>query len=95
MKLIAPSVLALVATTAAISTQLVKNYCNEEVFLTLAVNATEDATGPFPVPSGQAFTSEIIGQGNTAIITKNNDTFNSATPKMIMGSSTDLGVLYW
>ena len=93
MKLLA--ILALTASSLAVSTQLFKNYCNEDIFVTLAINATEDPVGPFLVPSGQAFNAQIVGNGNTGIVTKNNDTFNPTTAKAILGSSTDLGVLYW
>lgn len=73
----------------ATSTILFKNYCLESLYLTINSGA------PTTLPSGQAFTSNIVDQGNTALVTKTNDPFNGATAKMVLGTSTDQGLLYW
>lgn len=83
------TVAATAATSTAASTTLFKNFCLESIFLTL------NNEGPYAINSGQAFTASIVGQGNTALVTKNDDPFNAATAKMVLGTSTDLGVLYW
>lgn len=84
-----PLALLSASTALAASTTLIKNYCNEDIFLTLNNGA------PYTVHSGQAFTSNIVGQGNTAAVTKKPDFFNPETAKMVLGTSTDQGVLYW
>lgn len=73
----------------AASTTLVKNYCDESLYLTINNGDT------FPVPSGSAWTTNIVGKGNTAVVTKSEGAFNAETPKLVLGTSSDLGVLYW
>lgn len=90
------TVLAFAASASAISTQLVKNFCpdTETIYLTLAVNATEDRNGPFIIPTGEAFVSNITGDGNTAIVSKDPNIYTSI-PKIVLGTSSDNQVLYW
>ena len=47
MKIDTFGLLALAASTSAVSVQLVKNYCPESFYLTISVNVTEDMNGPF------------------------------------------------
>ena len=88
-----PTLLAFAASSAAISNQLVKNYCLEDVYLSLYGNG--ETNTPFLLPSGQAFISNIVGFGNTATVSKNPNIFSPDTAKLILGSSSDKGILYW
>lgn len=76
------------------STQLVKNYCNESIYLTL-VNGAGTATGPFELPSQQAFLNDIVDEGNDCKVTFNPDLFGAHTSVFVLGTSTREGILYW
>ena len=93
MKLNNLNILAFAACTSA-SHLLIKNYCNEDVYATLYQQSTQETNGPFVLPGGQAYLNNIIATGNTATITKSADVF-SAIPKLVVGYSTDQGILYW
>ena len=95
MKLNGINILAVAASTSAISVQLVKNYCLEDVYLTLAVNVTENRIGPFALPSGQAYVANITGLGNEAIVAKDPNLFTDEVAKLVLGASTAEQVLYW
>jgi hypothetical protein len=83
------------STTYAVSTQFVLNNCTESVFLT-NVNSTKSTTGPFEIKGpGGSWTSEIIGVGNSLGVTKNERYWTPETAKLILGTSTDAGILYW
>lgn len=93
--LTAAAILALTSSTDAISSQIVFNYCEEPIFVT-SINSTKDTTGPLEVPGlGGNWTSEIIGVGNSLGVTKSDKFWTNETAKLILGTSTDLGVLYW
>jgi hypothetical protein len=94
MKLNTLNILAFVASAAGVSEQLIKNYCSENIYVTLYLNSTGDTNGPFALPTGQAWINDITGQGNTATITKSADVF-TPIPKLVLGTSTDGGILYW
>ena len=94
MKLNGLSTLAFATSAAAVSEQLIKNYCSEDIFVTLYQNSTGSTNGPFALPSGQAWVNDIISTGNSATITKDADVF-SPIPKLVLGTSTDGGILYW
>lgn len=87
---------AFVSSATSISDQLIKNFCNEDVYITLYLNATGNTNGPFVLPTGQAWINDITGDGNTATISKSADVF-TPIPKLVLGTSTDGagGVLYW
>ena len=95
MKVNCINLLALATSASAISDQLVKNYCQEGKYLTLSVNATENKIGPFILPSGEAYISNITGIGNTAIVSNDPNIFTSEVAKLVLGTSTDNGILYW
>jgi hypothetical protein len=83
------------STTYAISTQFVLNNCTESIFLT-NVNSTKSTTGPFEIKgSGGNWTNEIIGVGNSLGVMKNDRYWTTETAKLILGTSTDAGILYW
>lgn len=88
MKLL--TLLTAATTSLAASMQLYKNFCDEDLWLTL-----NNGKAAYSIPSGSAFSAGIEGQGNTAILTKNDDVHNPETRKLTLGTSTDLGVLYW
>lgn len=94
MKINGLSTLAFATSAAAVSEQLIKNYCSEDIYVTLYQNSTGSTDGPFVLPSGQAWINDIISTGNSATITKDADVF-SPTPKLVLGTSTDGGILYW
>lgn len=94
MKLNTLNVLAFAASASAVSEQLIKNFCTEDIYVTLFLNSTDSTDGPFVLPSGQAWVNDIEGTGNTATITKSANVFQ-AVPKLILGTSTDKGILYW
>lgn len=77
----------------ATSVQLVKNYCNETLYITLYSNGT--TVGPFELPYQQAYISDIVGQGNTCTVSKEADIWSSSVGKLILGTSSDNGILYW
>lgn len=84
----------LATTITATSTELVKNYCPDiTIYLTIYSNGTTD--GPFGLGSEQAYLSNIVGQGGTITVSKNANIWSADTPKMVLGSSTNNGILYW
>ena len=82
MKLNTFSLLTFVASASAVSVQLIENCCPEGRYLTLSVNATQDMNGPFVLPPGQAYECDIVGKGNTAIVTTSPDIFSSDVGKV-------------
>lgn len=89
------TILALTSSTHAVSSQIVFNNCEESIFVT-NINSTKDTTGPLGIPGlGGNWTSEIIGVGNSLGVTKSEKFWTNETRKLILGTSTDLGVLYW
>jgi hypothetical protein len=93
--LTAATILAFTTSSQAVSTQFVLNNCTESVFLT-NVNSTKSTVGPFEIKgSGGNWTTEIIGVGNSLGVTKNDRYWTTETPKLILGTSTDAGILYW
>jgi hypothetical protein len=91
----AASILTFTTSAAAISSQFVLNNCNESIWLT-SVNSTGVTTGPVEIKSaGGNWTNEIIGVGNSLGVSKTDRYWSTETAKLILGTSTDLGVLYW
>ncbi|KAM0714897.1 hypothetical protein Q7P37_009362 [Cladosporium fusiforme] len=89
------TLLTLATSTSAISNQTVRNNCNEAIFVTY-INSTKSTTGPLKVNgTGGTWDSSIIGVGNSLGVSKNDQFWSNETPKLILGSSTDRGVLYW
>jgi len=82
---------------AAYATEyIVKDYCQEDVFLYVA-----DPTGtsaPIKLPSGQAYIHQITGLGNSLGVVKQASDYWSATgAKLILGTSRNAteDILYW
>lgn len=86
-------ILAFATSATAVSDQLVTNACSESVYLTLYSNGTTN--GPFVLLSAQAYISDIIGKGNTCTVSKSPDIYSPFTAKLVLGTTTDNGVLYW
>lgn len=89
----AASVLALAASANA-SMLSVKNTCSETLYITLT-DSSQKTTGPTEFASGATYVSNIVGQGNSFALTKNTDYYSPNTPKLVLGTSTSNGVLYW
>ena len=90
--------LAFATSTTAVSDQLINNYCTEDIFLTIYTpgDGTNSVTnGPFQLPGNQAWIGNITGRGNTATVSKNANIWVDETSKLILGTSVDLGILYW
>lgn len=86
---------SLATSTTAVSTQEVFNWCGESVFL-VNVNSTGSTTGPKEITAGGGnWTTPIVGVGNSVGVSKNDQYFSNKTAKLIWGTSTDAGVLYW
>ena len=84
------------ATAAFATNYIVKDYCQEDVFLYFADPTT--TTGPFELASGQAYVHNITGEGISVGVVKNaNDYWSSNGSKLILGMSASeaQGVLYW
>lgn len=91
----AAAILAFTSSTTAISSELVINNCTESIFVT-NINSTKSTTGPLEVlGAGGNWTTEIIGVGNSLGVSKSDKFWTNETAKLILGTSTDLGVLYW
>lgn len=88
------SFLAFASAATAVSTQLIKNYCAETVYLTLT-NDSGASDGPFDLPSQQAYLNDIVGQGNDCKVSFSPDIFSPNTRVFILGTSTYNGILYW
>lgn len=88
-----PTLLLLPTTALAASYQLVKNYCPSTLYLTIYNNGS--TTGPFELPSGQAYINPIAGTGNTATLSHSADIFSDQVAKLILGTSVSDGILYW
>jgi hypothetical protein len=85
----------LTSSAAALSTQEVWNWCADPLFV-VNVNSTGSVTGPTKLsPGGGNWTSPIIGSGNSLGVSKTDQYWSNGTAKLIWGTSTDAGVLYW
>jgi len=85
----------LTASTTAVSTQEVFNWCADPVFL-VNVNSTGSTTGPEKIAGGGSnWATPIVGVGNSLGISKNDQYWSNGTAKLIWGTSTDAGILYW
>lgn len=88
-------IVAFATSSYAVSSQFVFNNCTESVYIT-NINSTKSTTGPFEVKgSGGNWTHEVTGVGNSLGVTKNDRYWTPETPKFILGTSTDAGILYW
>jgi hypothetical protein len=93
--LTAAAVVAFATSSHAISSQFVFNNCTESIYIT-NINSTKSTTGPFEVKgSGGNWTTDIIGVGNSLGVTKNDRYWTPETPKFILATSTDAGIVYW
>jgi hypothetical protein len=93
--LTAAAVVAFATSSHAISSQFVFNNCTESIYIT-NTNSTKSTTGPFEVKgSGGNWTTDIIGVGNSLGVTKNDRYWTPETPKFILATSTDAGIVYW
>ena len=93
--LTAATIVAFATSSHAVSSQFVLNNCTESVYIT-NINSTKSTTGPFEVKgSGGNWTTEIIGVGNSLGVSKTDRYWTPETPKFILGTSTDAGILYW
>jgi hypothetical protein len=72
----------------------VKNNCGNPVYLT-TTNQQQQTTGPTELAAGASSVSQIVGQGNSLGVTLNQDYYSPNTPKLILGTSTSSGTLYW
>jgi hypothetical protein len=89
----AASVIALAASSSA-SLITVTNNCGSSVFLT-TTNSQQQTTGPTELAAGASSVSQIVGQGNSLGVTLNKDYYSPNTAKLILGTSTSSGTLYW
>ena len=94
---ILPALLALVFSSpaAAESQRLVKNYCDETTWAFFDWGGSEEDSGPWEIPTGQAFLSPIRGEGDVAIITKTSNTFGPDVGQMRLGTTLKDGIVYW
>jgi hypothetical protein len=93
--LTAATIVAFATSSYAVSSQFVLNNCTESVYIT-NINSTKSTTGPFEVKgSGGNWTTDIIGVGNSLGVSKTDGYWSNETPKFILGTSTDAGILYW
>lgn len=93
--LAAATVVAFATSSYAVSSQFVLNNCTESIYIT-NINSTKSTTGPFEVKgNGGNWTTDIIGVGNSLGVSKTDRYWSSETPKFILGTSTDAGILYW
>ena len=88
------NVAALVATAMADSMQLVKNYCDDSIYITL-VDGSGNTDGPFELPTQQAYLQDIVGEGNDCKVSFNPDIYEASTPVFVLGTSTRNAILYW
>jgi hypothetical protein len=85
----------LITSTTALSTQEVWNWCADPFYL-VNVNSTGSTTGPLKIaPGGGDWTTPITGVGNSLGVSINDQFWSSNTSKLVWGSSTDAGILYW
>jgi hypothetical protein len=87
-------VLALATSTHAVSNQAVLNNCNETVFLTV-IDGAQRTNGPFALNAAGAWSGPINGPGNSLGISKNDLFWSNETAKLILGTTSDTGTLYW
>jgi hypothetical protein len=93
--LTAAAIVAFATSSHAVSSQFVFNNCTESVYIT-NINSTKSTTGPFEVKgAGGNWTTEIIGVGNSLGVSKTDRYWTPETPKFILGTSTDAGIVYW
>nr|OQO28978.1 hypothetical protein B0A51_03787 [Rachicladosporium sp. CCFEE 5018] len=88
------AIIALATSTQALSHQAVLNNCNGTLYLTY-VNSTKSTTGPSPLLAFANTELPIIGVGNSLGVSKSDQYWSPQTPKLILGTSTDNGILYW
>nr|POF12796.1 antigenic thaumatin-like protein [Quercus suber] len=84
--------LAFAASAAAVSHQTIVNHCLESIFLTLT-DGSGATSGPIELTHTKSYNRDIVGTGNSVGITKSTDYYGS--PKLIFGTSTSNGILYW
>ena len=93
LKAVLAAVITLASTSNALSTLQVSNFCDEDIYLTVAGEGP--SFGPVVLATAVAWLTNITGKGNTATITKTNDIFAAETAKLILGTSSSDGILYW
>lgn len=87
--------LPLLTPALALSNQTVLNNCTEPIFVTY-LNSTKSTHGPTQINgTGGTWNSSIVGVGNSLGVSKSDQFWSKQTPKLILGASTDRGVLYW
>ncbi|KAF1826114.1 uncharacterized protein K489DRAFT_291367, partial [Dissoconium aciculare CBS 342.82] len=89
----AASVIAFAASSSA-SLITVTNNCANSVFLT-STNSAQQTNGPNELKAGANYVTQIVGQGNSLGVTLNSDYYSPNTAKLILGTSTASGTLYW
>ena len=94
-KFTAATLLAFSASAAAYSSQLIENYCASTVWLTLSVNVTDGTTTTIELVSGQAYVSNITGEGNTAIISNGSNIYAPDVGKITLGTSNSENEVFW
>ena len=82
------------ASSALGSTILANNLCKEDLWFT-PVNGSQATPGPYKVSSGLETAMPIEGVGNSLGVTKTEEYWSPNTPKLILGTSTSKGILYW
>ncbi|KAK6439288.1 hypothetical protein LTR95_004506 [Oleoguttula sp. CCFEE 5521] len=88
------AILTLATSTHALSHQAVLNICNETLYLTY-INSNKPTAGPFPLLAFANTELPITGVGNSLGVSKSDQYWSPQTPKLILGTSTDNGILYW
>ena len=89
----AASVIAFAASSSA-SLITVTNNCANSVFLT-STNSAQQTNGPNELKAGANYVTQIVGQGNSLGVTLNSDYYSPNTAKLMLGTSTASGTLYW
>lgn len=92
--LIATAGLLSLASTALAGNAIVKNNCQEQIFLTITL-ADQSSTQQAIAGSGGSFSEPISGQGNSFGITKTSDYYSASTPKLIWGFTDSTPTLYY
>lgn len=91
LSIVAASLLACVAAT---STYDVTNYCNDKKWLTLSTNAQGVTNYNDELPSGTSRHYEIVGDHSLAIA-NNTDYWSPSTYKLVLGTNSAGGTLYY
>ena len=89
------TILTVFASLTTASVQIVKNYCDVSIYVTLVNGSGTVTVDAYEVPPQNAYLNEIVGEGNDCKVSLEPDINGPPVPVFVLGSSTRDAILYW